>query len=145
MALFFNICSFTAMKMGPMTNKVYQSSFKIQPNTKFTLKILPKTSKSLPKWRNFAKSGHTRRCLVQESSEVEEDSFPGTPKGKKREKKSFQIKSSFQIFILSNLDAFFPFGNRKGENIKNTLIQTRKILIVGGGKLLKVFAVAVPT
>ena len=42
--LFFNICSFTAMKMSPMAFKIYQSSFKIQPNAKKTLKILPKTA-----------------------------------------------------------------------------------------------------
>ena len=29
------------------------------PNTKLTLKELPKTIKIFPKWRNFAKSGHT--------------------------------------------------------------------------------------
>ena len=31
------------MKMIPMASKIYQSCFKILPNTKFTLKILPKT------------------------------------------------------------------------------------------------------
>ena len=29
------------------------------PNTNQTLKILPKASRILPKWRNFTKSGHT--------------------------------------------------------------------------------------
>ena len=57
--LFFNICSFTALKVSPMAFEIYQSRFKILPNTKFTLKILPKTLKILPKRRNFAKSSHT--------------------------------------------------------------------------------------
>ena len=45
------------MKMSPMAYKIYQSSFTILPSTKYTLKILPKTWKILPKWRNFTKSG----------------------------------------------------------------------------------------
>ena len=44
--LFFNICSFTAMKMSPMAFKIYESSFKI-----------------LPKWQTFPKSGHSGREL----------------------------------------------------------------------------------
>ena len=42
-----------------MAFKNYQSSFKILPNIKFTLKILPTTSNVLPKWQKFVKSGHT--------------------------------------------------------------------------------------
>ena len=41
--LFFNICAFTAMKISPMSYKIYQSSFMILTNTKYTRKILPKT------------------------------------------------------------------------------------------------------
>ena len=39
-----------------MANKICQISFKILPNAKYTLKILPKTLNILP---NFASSGHT--------------------------------------------------------------------------------------
>ena len=42
-----------------MAYKIFQTSFKFLPNPKYTLKILSKTYKILPKWRNFAKSGHT--------------------------------------------------------------------------------------
>ena len=35
---------------SPMAYKIYQNSFKILPNTKYTLKILPKTLNILPKW-----------------------------------------------------------------------------------------------
>ena len=38
------------------------------PNTRLTLKEMPKTFKFLPKWRNFAKSGHSanvpHRCPI---------------------------------------------------------------------------------
>ena len=35
------------------------NSIQIWPNTKFTLEKLPRTFNILPKWRNFAKSGHS--------------------------------------------------------------------------------------
>ena len=40
-------------------SQICQNRFSILPNKKKTAKNLPKTCKLLPKWRNFAKSGHT--------------------------------------------------------------------------------------
>ena len=56
--LFFNIWRFPSMKICLKVYKICQSRFKILPNGKLTLEKLPKTLKILPKWRNFAKSGH---------------------------------------------------------------------------------------
>ena len=47
------------MKIRQIVSKFCQSRFKILPNTKQTIKILPKSCYVLPKWQNFAKSGHT--------------------------------------------------------------------------------------
>ena len=47
--LFFDICSFTAMKFSTKACKIYQSSLTILPNAKHSLKIFPKTKKILPK------------------------------------------------------------------------------------------------
>ena len=57
--LFFSIWTFTSMKICPKVYKFFQSRFNILPISKWTLEKLPKTLKILPKWRNFAKSGHT--------------------------------------------------------------------------------------
>ena len=47
------------MKIAQKANKIYRIYFKILPNTKYTIKILPNTLNILSKWQNFAKSGHT--------------------------------------------------------------------------------------
>ena len=57
--LFFNIWPFATMKISPIMSQICQSKLSILPNKKVTFKNLPKTCKLLPKWRNFAKSGHT--------------------------------------------------------------------------------------
>ena len=49
---FFDIWPFTEVKLCPGMIKNCQRRFQILPNTKSTLK-------NLPKWRKFAKSGHT--------------------------------------------------------------------------------------
>ena len=38
------------------------------PHTNLTLKKLPKICKIWPKWRNFAKSGHTERVVNDDLS-----------------------------------------------------------------------------
>ena len=40
-------------------NNFGESKINILPNTKLTLKNLPKTYKIVPKWRNFVQYGHT--------------------------------------------------------------------------------------
>ena len=50
--LFFNFWPFTTMKISPIMSQIYQSNLSILPYKKLTVK-------NLPKWRNFAKSGHT--------------------------------------------------------------------------------------
>ena len=47
-----------------MAYNIYQSRFKKLPNTK------PNTFKILPKWQNFAKSGHTDQILGYNSKVV---------------------------------------------------------------------------
>ena len=44
-------------------SQICQSQLSILPNMKWTVKILPKTGKIFPKWRNNAKSGHTAHKL----------------------------------------------------------------------------------
>ena len=43
----------------PHSKTFSNSRIKILPIPKWTLKNTPKTFKIVPKWRNFAKSGHT--------------------------------------------------------------------------------------
>ena len=57
--LFFNIWPFTTMKFCPKAYKKSKSGFTTLPNIKYTFQMLPKISKFLLNWRNFAKSGHT--------------------------------------------------------------------------------------
>ena len=57
--LFFNIWPFATMKISPIMSQICQSQLSILPNNKWTVKTLSKTGKLLPKWRNFARSGHT--------------------------------------------------------------------------------------
>ena len=57
--LFCNIGPLATMKISPIMSQICQSMFSILPNKKETVKILPNTSKLLPKWRIFPKSGHT--------------------------------------------------------------------------------------
>ena len=47
------------METCPIASQFGQSRIIFLPNTKYTLKNLPKSFKIVPKWRNFAKSGHT--------------------------------------------------------------------------------------
>ena len=47
------------MKICPIALQICQNKLKILPNTKWTLSKWPKCFNILPKWRNFAKSGHT--------------------------------------------------------------------------------------
>ena len=56
---FFNIWPYATIKICPMVKQIRQSRLKILPNKKLTVKKLPKTCKILPKWLNFAKSGHS--------------------------------------------------------------------------------------
>ena len=50
---------FTTMKTWQIAKHFCQSKDNILPNTKKTLKKLPNSFIIVPKWRNFAKSGHT--------------------------------------------------------------------------------------
>ena len=43
----------------PKIFKIYQSMYKIMPNTKWTLSKWPKLFNYMPKWRNFTKFDHT--------------------------------------------------------------------------------------
>ena len=54
-----NIWPFTLMKMCPIALKLCQRRFKFFPNIYRTLKNCQRLIKFLPKWRNFAISGHT--------------------------------------------------------------------------------------
>ena len=56
---FLLIWLFTKIKISPKAYKICQSMFKIAPNTKHTLKMLPIYFQCLPKLRNFPKSGHS--------------------------------------------------------------------------------------
>ena len=47
------------MKISPIMSQICQSRHSILPKQIQTVKNWPKTCKLLPKWRNFAKSGHT--------------------------------------------------------------------------------------
>ena len=47
------------MKISPKAYKFCLSKMKTLPKTKYTLNILTKIFKYLPKWWNFVKSGHT--------------------------------------------------------------------------------------
>ena len=55
------------MKISPVMSQICQSQLSILPNKKWTVKNSPKTGKLLPKWRNFAKSGHTQVASFSES------------------------------------------------------------------------------
>ena len=55
--LFVKIWSF--VYMNEKLPIVLQRLTYLELHTKVTLKELPKTFKILPKWQNFAKSGHT--------------------------------------------------------------------------------------
>ena len=57
--LFFNIGPLTSTKNCLMANKICQSRSKNFAELQINPQKLPKTLKILPKWRNFAKSGHT--------------------------------------------------------------------------------------
>ena len=57
----FNIWAFAKIFMSPKAFKNYLIMLKILPNTIYMLSKCPKTIKKIPKWRNFAKSGHTSR------------------------------------------------------------------------------------
>ena len=57
--LFFHFRPFTSLRICPMTYKICQSGSQRMPNTSYTVKKLPISCKILPKWWNFAKSGHT--------------------------------------------------------------------------------------
>ena len=57
--IIFNIWLFTTMKICPLALQICQNKLKILPNTKWTLSKWPKCFNILPKWWNFAKSGHT--------------------------------------------------------------------------------------
>ena len=55
----FNIWPSTTVKNCPKALKICQRRFTNFPNTKTIHTDLPETLILLPKWRNFAKSGHT--------------------------------------------------------------------------------------
>ena len=62
---FFYIWPFTTKNIYPIS---YLGRFKILPNTKLTLKNLPKTLIFLPKWQNVSDSGCTdlgRECCFK--------------------------------------------------------------------------------
>ena len=52
------IWAFAAPKNCPKAYKICQSTLKMFPNTKQTLSEWPKLFNVVPKWQNFAKSGH---------------------------------------------------------------------------------------
>ena len=54
--LFFSIRPFATMQISPIMSQIFQSRLSILPNRKKLSKICQIL---LPKWRNFAKSGHT--------------------------------------------------------------------------------------
>ena len=56
--LFFKIRPFATMKISPIMSQICQSRLSILPNKKWPIKTCPRPCKLLPKWRNFAKSGH---------------------------------------------------------------------------------------
>ena len=60
---FFHFWLLTTIQICPKFIKICQSRFTILRNTKYSLKSLPKILESLPKWRYFAKSGHTDAML----------------------------------------------------------------------------------
>ena len=47
------------IKICPIAKQIWQNKFKIWLNTKWTLSKWSKCFNVVPKWRNFAKSGHT--------------------------------------------------------------------------------------
>ena len=59
--LFFKIWPFATMKISPIMPQICQSRLTVLPSKILSIKNLPKTRKLLPKWQNFAKSGHTGR------------------------------------------------------------------------------------
>ena len=56
---FSKIWPFRKIKIWPNAWNICHGRYKMFTSTKLTLKLLPKTFTILPKWRNFAKSGHT--------------------------------------------------------------------------------------
>ena len=57
--LFFSIWPFATMKISPIRSQICQSRLSILLYKKYKVKNWPNTCKLLPKWQNFAKSGHT--------------------------------------------------------------------------------------
>ena len=63
---FFNIWPLETMKISPIMSQICQRRLSIWANKKYTVENLPKTCKLLPKWQNFAKSGHTEFAISRE-------------------------------------------------------------------------------
>ena len=57
--IYFFIIWLSQQKTLAPKHQIYKSTFKIVPNPKSTLNMLPNQLKFWPKWRNFAKSDHT--------------------------------------------------------------------------------------
>ena len=53
------------MKICQKAYKICLIGFKLLPNTKLSMENFQKTLRTQPKWRNFAKSGHTICCTLR--------------------------------------------------------------------------------
>ena len=98
-----------------MVKHFYHSWIKILQNTKKSIKNLPKTFKIVPKWRNFAKSGHTGWIDVALSN---------VDGPKIVNKMFFQFKDVMKKFteVNSNLvHTHFAFAKRQSNLVLPTL------------------------
>ena len=61
--LFFIICPYATMKISQIMSQICQSRFQHFAKLETNSQIFAKYFKLLPKWQNFAKSGHTGSSL----------------------------------------------------------------------------------
>ena len=109
--LFYNIWPFATIKISPIMAQFCQNRLSILANRKYTVKNLPRTSKLLPKWQNFAKSGHTGHKL------------PTFPPYETHEEHFYYLTSFACICFALFKTRSFKFGEknllRKGVVMKN--------------------------
>ena len=93
---------FTIIKICSIAYRICQNCLKVLPNKKYTLSKWPKYYNGEPRWRKFAKSGHTGRLVALEL-------FPGFETSRLSNKihswwqmlpKIFSSSSIFRQFIL---------------------------------------------